>query len=379
MQKYQNRKDEEMKVIMCGGGTAGHVNPAIAVAQELKSQQPNAKILFIGREGGRENDLVTNAGFEVKTVKIQGLKRSFSPQNVRSVFNALAARRTAKQIIQQFEPDVILGTGGYVCWPVISAGSTLGIPVAIHESNLSAGLTTRLLSKKCDIVLLNRKETKEYLSKRVCTKVVGNPLRQDFSRITKDEARRRIGIKTGEILIVSFGGSIGAEKINETMLEVIKKHSSVKSNVKHIHATGERYFSSLKEKAKKYEKDGCKILPFIHNMPTVLRAADIAVCRSGAMTVSELEEAEVAAILIPSPNVTDDHQLKNAKYLSDKGAAELIEEKNLNAEELKSVLEKLENDENGRKKRAKNIKALSTPDSAKSIVEELILLKKSIN
>ncbi|MBQ8302983.1 MAG: undecaprenyldiphospho-muramoylpentapeptide beta-N-acetylglucosaminyltransferase [Clostridia bacterium] len=365
-----------MKIIFCGGGTAGHITPAIAVAEEVRKSDKNAKILFIGRNGGRENELVKKAGFEIKTINVGGLKRSLSLKNIKTVLNAVKAIKTASSIIEEFDPDVILGTGGYVCWPVIYAGKRLGVRTAIHESNVIPGLTTRLIAGKCNKVFLNHKETADHLGSKVKTVVVGNPLRSEFYKITKDEARRKLGIPSDEILIVSFGGSIGAEKINNVMLEVIEKYSSQKSKIKHLHSTGERYFWSMNIDQKKYESKGCKILPFINDMPTALRAADIAVCRSGAMTLSELAASEVAAILIPSPNVTDNHQYKNAKHLLEAGAAVLIEEKNLSAEVLITELDSLKNDKNGRKKRAKTLSALQTPDSARLILGELFPKKQ---
>ena len=361
-----------MKIILCGGGTAGHINPAIAVAEEIKQQNPTAEILFIGRDGGKENDLVTKAGFPIKTLKLQGLRRSLSPDNFKSILYAIKARSEAKKIIKHFSPDIIIGTGGYVCWPVITAGKSLGIPVAIHESNVSPGLTTKLLSSKADIVLLNHTETKSFLSKKIKTKVVGNPLRSDFKKIDRDQARSKLGLRKGEILITSFGGSIGARKLNEVIIEVMKSYSSKENGVRHIHSMGTRYYS---EEIIGYKN--CRILPYIDNMPEVLLASDIVICRSGAITLSELSEVGVASILIPSPNVSDNHQYKNAKYLLDNGAAMLIEEKNLTAASLVVNIKELKNDENARKKRAKKIKSFSTPSAAKDIVKELFLLKNS--
>ena len=366
-----------MRLLLCGGGTAGHINPAIAVAEEIKKQNPDAQILFIGREGGRENEIIKNSGLELQTIKIQGIKRSLNPENIKSVILAIRAIAKAKKIIKRFKPDVILGTGGYVCWPVITAGKSLGIPSAIHESNISPGLTTKLLAKKSDIVFLNRKETENYLPKGTKTLAVGNPLRQGFAKVSRNEAREKLKIKENETLIVSFGGSIGAEKMNEVILRIIENYSSKKDGVKHIHATGKRYYDKTRD-YNKFERFGCKIIPFINNMAETLMAADIVISRSGAMTLSELSEVGVSAILVPSPNVTDNHQFINAKYLFDLGAADLITEENLTEETLKRAIERLKIDKNGRKKRAKNIKALSTPKSAKLIAKELILLKSGI-
>lgn len=364
-----------MRLLLCGGGTAGHVNPAIAVAEELKSRNKEAEILFIGREGGRENELITGAGFNLKTLKIEGIRRSLSTDNIRRVITALKAKEKAEKIIKDFAPDVVLGTGGYVCWPVITAADKLDIPTALHESNVSPGLTTRLVSNKCDMIFLNNEKTKEYLSKKTKTRVVGNPLKKDFERVDRESARRKMGIKNDEIFILSFGGSIGAKKLNETIVEVMEKHSSKTEKIKHLHATGKRYYNQAEKKYMDRPHGGCRIVPYINNMAASLSAADIVICRCGAMTLSELSAIGVASILIPSPNVSANHQYKNGIPLFETGAADLIEEKNLTSELLTERILFLENNKIERKNRAKNIKAFFKPNAAKEIVEGLFALK----
>ena len=363
-----------MRIILCGGGTAGHINPAIAVAEEILESEPASEILFIGRDGGRENELVTKAGIRLQTLPIKGLKRSLSLENVSRIRDAILARRRAEKIIKEFKPDVILGTGGYVCWPVISAGKSLGLPVAIHESNITPGLTTKLLAKSCDVVFLSQEKTKEYLNKKSRTFVVGTPLRKEFTNLSRSECRRKLGLKEDDILIISFGGSIGADKINQAMIEVMKSYSTKEEHITHIHATGERYYKSLPYEDKNFDKNRCKIKAYIDNMPTLMKAADIAVCRSGAMTITELCAAGVASILIPSPNVTGNHQYMNAKLLSDHGAAEIIEEKELTSKSIIETINRLKIDKNGRKSKAKAMQRLYEPNSAKNIVKRLKLL-----
>ncbi len=364
-----------MKAILTAGGTAGHINPAIAIAEEIKSIHHDAKILFVGREGGFENDLIKKAGFEYKTINIQGLKRGFSLVNFKKLYLALEAKSKAKEIIKEFKPDIILGTGGYVCWPIISVGADMKIPSAIHESNYAPGLTTKLLAKKCNVVFLNNAETKKLLPNGTKTVVSGTPLLQSFLQNDRAKARQKLGIGEKDVFIASFGGSIGSEKMNETILEVIKKYSSKEKIIKHLHATGQQHFESIKKNFSPDEKSGCEIVPYIHNMSTVLHAADIVITRCGAVTLSELAAVGVASILIPSPNVAENHQFKNAKALSDDGSAILIEEKNLSFESLKNAIDELKNDEFGRKKRAKSIKGKSKDNSAKIIVKELLSLK----
>ena len=362
-----------MRLLLCGGGTAGHVNPAIAIAEELRASHSDSEILFIGREDGNENSLISDAGFKFRTLKIKGIKRSLSTENIKRALNAIKSIAKAKEIIKEFSPDVILGTGGYVCWPVILAGKKMGIPIAIHESNITPGLTTKLLAKKSDIVFLNHDATKNHLPKKVNAITVGNPLRRSFKKTSRNDARQTLGISEKELLILSFGGSIGAEKMNEVIIEVIKDFSSKEKSIKHIHAVGKRYFNEIKQRKEEYPR--CKILPFIDDMPTLMRAADIVICRCGAMTLSEICEVGVASILIPSPNVTGNHQYKNGKYLENMGGAILIEEENLSKETLISAIKMLKNDEFGRKTRAKKSKALSVKNSEKVILKELFLLK----
>lgn len=364
-----------MRIILCGGGTAGHVSPALAVADEIIEQDKNCSLLFIGREGGRENEAVTKAGIQLKTLKVRGLIRSIKVENLKRICEAIEARSEAKKIIKEFRPDVVLGTGGYVCWPVLSAAHALGIPTALHESNAIPGLTTRLISKKCDIIFLNHKESSKHLGRNVNCVTVGNPLRKSFSSLTRENARRKLGLKPTDIFILSFGGSGGAEKINEVLIPVVKNYSSKEPDIKHIHATGVSYYSDLPDDIKNYNKGGCQIKAYIDDMPQLLSATDIAICRCGAMTISELCQCGVCSVLIPSPNVTDNHQFENARLLQDKDAAIVIEEKNLSADNLISVINRLKSDKNGRKRRAKNIKHLSTPNAAKKIVNELKMLK----
>ncbi len=362
-----------MRLLLCGGGTAGHINPAIAVAEELLEGDKNADVLFVGRIGGKENQLIEDRGFKLKTINVQGLKRRLTLKNLSVIKNAINSISEAKTIINEFKPDVIMGTGGYVCWPVLIAGAELKIPTAIHESNITPGLTTRILSKKVDLVFLNKEETKKYITKRAKTLTVGNPLRKGFQRINKTEARRRLGVSENALMIVSFGGSIGSEKMNKVIMDVMEDYSSKNANIRHFHATGKRYYAE--NKADGHPLKNCTILPYIEDMPLYLNATDIAICRCGSMTLSEICEAAVPSILIPSPNVTGNHQLANAKYLEKANAAILLEEKNLTSKSLIDAINQLKSEKYGRKTRAKSLKALSTPNSAKIIVSELFLLK----
>lgn len=365
-----------MRLLLCGGGTAGHITPALAVAEEIRRMSPDADILFVGREGGKENDAIEKAKIRLKTIKIQGLKRSLSVENIKRIRQAIDARNKAEKIIKDFRPDVILGTGGYVCWPIISAGKKLNIPTAIHESNIFPGLTTKILATKCNRVFLGYKEGAEYLPKRARTLAVGNPISNDFFKTTYKDSRRRLNIKDDELFILSFGGSIGAGRLNDVVIETMKSYSGIEGKIKHIHATGHRYFERCNS-SQNVKYPGCKIVPYIENMPLALRAADIVICRCGAMTLAEIAAVGVAAILIPSPNVSGNHQYRNAIHFSKNGAAILIEEKNLSSEVLEKTINELKFDKIGRRNRAENIKSYFEPDSAKRIVKELFKLQSN--
>lgn len=364
-----------MKIVLSGGGTSGHVHPALAIAEALSLDNPKCEIVFIGRQGGRENAPMKDIAKELYEIEIYGIRRSLTPKNLKSIYCAIKARRDARKIIKKLAPDVVVGTGGYVCWPVLSAAASLSIPTIIHESNAVAGLTTRLIYKKCDRVLINYSETAKQLNgaKEIIT--VGNPLRLGFTSLNRKSARRALGLTDKDILIVSFGGSLGAEAINKCAISLLKNYSIKNPRVKHIHATGAINYSESEYGEYKSGKGGCKILPYIDNMPTMLHAADIAICRAGAVTLSEISSVGCTSILIPSPNVTDNHQYKNAKILSDSGAAILIEEKNLTYESLLEHVRRLAENTEERKRISKCIEKFAKRDSTEKVVK---IIKEAI-
>ena len=363
-----------MRIILTGGGTGGHVTPAIAIAEEMKKIDKECKILFIGRDGGRENDAIKRSGFEYTTISVSGLRRSVSPQNCKALFLAIKAYASARRILKAFKPEIVVGTGGYVTWPVVRAAQSLGIPTVIHESNAVLGLATRLLSKRCDKVLINHESCASMLKKSVPYAVVGNPIRTDFGRISRSEARQSVGVKDTDTFIVSFGGSGGSEKMNEVVISVMENYSSKQKNLYHIHATGEAYYEKFSGRIKTVGKK-CEIIPYIHDMPTMLRAADIVITRCGALTLSELSCVGVASILIPSPNVTADHQLKNGRVISKEGGAVLIEEKDLTVNSLKDAIARLSSDKALRARMSKCIEKFAIPNSRELCVREILSLR----
>ena len=365
-----------MNILICGGGTAGHITPGIAIAKEIKQKSRQNRVLFIGRQDGAENELISNAGFPYTTLDIHGLYRRFTIKNIDVLQKAVNAKREAKKIIKAFSPDAIIGTGGYVCWPVLNAGYSMNIPIFIHESNIYPGLTTRLLSKKCNKVFLYSEDSAKYLPKKTKYSVVGNPIPKDFFITKKDEARRQLGIKKDDVFILSFGGSLGAEKINEAILNFMKIYSVKQSKIHHIHATGKAHYSPAFN-TKKLTENNCMIVPFLNEMYKYMKAADIVICRSGAMTLTELSACATAAILIPSPNVSDNHQYKNAMTFAEKNAAIVIPENELCEKRLVKETTSLVNNSSKRQEMSKCIELFAKKDVEKSIFNEIVAILES--
>ena len=370
-----------MRVLMTGGGTGGHVNPAIAIANTIKANNPDAEIAFVGTKRGIENKLVASEGYPVYHVEVRGFKRSLSPKNIKAAYLALVSPLRAKKIIREFSPDIVIGTGGYVCWPVLVAASKMNIPTMVHESNALPGVTVRQLQKYVDKILLNFKEAEKYLTAKNKLVHVGNPLRSAFGTLTKEEARKKLGIDGKyKYFILSYGGSLGAEKVNNAALELMKKYVSERPNVLHVHATGSLEHDAALSKYAEYGLEGCEniqLLEYIYDMPVRMAAADIVISRAGAMTVSELSMMKKAAVLIPSPNVTDNHQYKNAKVLADAGAAILIEERELVGGRLVDEIASLCENSEGRRSMEEKIGNFANKDANRLIYNEIMKLIKS--
>ena len=334
MPLYRN-EDTGVKIMFCGGGTAGHVYPALAMAQIAKGIYRDAEFVFIGRRGGEENAAITKAGYEVEEITVEGLSRSFSIKSLKAIIKAIAATREAGKLIAKHKPDIVIGTGGYVCWPVLKAALSRKIPTAIHESNAYPGLVTRLLASRCDAVMLGFGEAEEYLGRKSNVYVIGNPVRSDFGKISRKYARRRLGIPEKSFLCVSFGGSLGAAKMNDAIIDAIPEITKRHPGYVHVHATGRRYFDSVKEGAMRITSSSAsRIVAYLDNVPLWFAAADLAITRAGAITIAELEAAALPSILIPSPNVSDNHQTKNALAKEAEGGAVLLAEQNLSKEHL---------------------------------------------
>ncbi len=328
-----------MRLLLAGGGTAGHINPALAIATFVKSKEADAQILYVGAKGKMEEKLVPKAGFDFKAIEIAGFKRSLAPCAIKHNINTLkliiSSEKTSRKIISEFKPDICIGTGGYVSGPVIRTAQKMGIPTLIHEQNAFPGVTTKMLSKKANCVMLAVEDAKKHLDASCNISFTGNPIRKSINTIDKESAKKELNLED-KPLILSFGGSLGARKINEAVAELLE-WSCKEKKYQHIHAYGQygKWMPELlKGKGVDISHKDIDIREYIDNMPNCLAAADLVICRAGAITLSEIQAAGKAAILIPSPNVAENHQYHNAMALVDKNAAFILEEKDLSGKTL---------------------------------------------
>lgn len=376
-----------MRVLVSGGGTAGHINPALAIADKIKAEQPDSVIEYVGTPTGMENQLVPKAGYKIHGVAVRGFKRKLSLDNIDAAIKAFTSVSKAKKIIKEFKPDIVIGTGGYVCWPVMKAAAKMGVPTAIHESNAVPGVATKMLSKMVDKIMISFESTKDYFNcDRTKFVLTGNPVSEKILKADKAEMRKKLGIPDDKVVILSAGGSLGARRINEAVFHLINEYSVKDDGVFHFHATGRGGFE---EQAELYAKAGFEradedslvknnvaVMRYIYNMPEVLACADVVICRAGAMTLSEIAAMKKSAVIIPSPNVTNNHQYKNAKVLADGDAATLIEEKELTGELLLEKVKMYTDDVMLREMTGENIKKFAVYDTLDRIYDIVCGLTK---
>ena len=363
-----------MKALITGGGTGGHINPALAIASIIKEHEPDSQFLFAGTPFGMEARLIPEAGYDFAPIKVRGFQRKISLENIKrnaeAVSYLVTALPRAKQIIKEFKPDVVIGTGGYVSGPVVYQAAKLGIPTAIHEQNAYPGVTTRILTKKVNKVMLTVKEALDYLGTDIEYTVTGLPVRAELFEKTKEQARKELGFDES-FTVLSFGGSLGAGCINETMAEVIKYTRANDLKINHIHGYGgmgkETFPAAMKKYGVPMKSDRTRITEYINDMDTCMAAADLVICRSGATTLAELEAMGKPAILIPSPIVAGNHQFHNANVLGKAGAAIVIEQKNVKCEEVTGIIEDLYNDPSRVKEMSECSKKLWISDTSDKI------------
>ena len=372
-----------MNLIFTCGGTAGHINPAIAVANMMKERHPDANILFIGATGHMEEKLVPQAGYALKCLPGSGLSRGKNlaaiKKNLHAVKCVIDAVSECKKIFREFKPDCIIGTGGYASFPALYAGAQMKIPTCVHESNALPGLTTKLAASRADRVMVAFEESLQHYKHPEKVQVVGMPVRKEFLYTSREAARAALGIGE-EKLVVSAFGSLGAKVMNQTMASMFALEKADGYPFRHIHATGSFGWEWMPQLVEEQGVDlsaapTIDMREYIYDMPTVMNAADVIIGRAGASSCNEIAAAGIPAILIPSPNVTANHQEKNARVLSDNGAAILVLEKECTPEGIYQTVKELLEDREKAESMASALRSMAVPDSAEKIcavIEELI-------
>lgn len=370
-----------MNVLFAAGGTAGHINPALAIADKLCKTFPETTVLFIGKPDGMEKKLVTKAGYDFVGVDMYGFERGFSPKslthNVKAAYcYFISAKSSVKKIINQFKPELVIGTGGYVTATVLSQANAMKIMTVTHESNSYPGMATKMLSTRADRVLLATEDAKKHLKDTSRCVVTGNPLRTNIPIEERSAAKKRLGL-SDDFTVLSFGGSLGANRITNAVAELISWENKA-GKINHIHSYGGKNKDIFAEALAKngVTKDEKRHIfrDYIDNMYTCMSAADLIISRAGAMTITELTEIGRASILVPYPAATENHQFYNAKTLADKGAAVIIEDAELTGESLIKAVSELYNDREKLLEMEKNAHSMKKSDAADRIIGEIIEL-----
>ena len=368
------------RVIFTCGGTAGHINPAIALAQLMAERDPGTEFLFVGAERGLEKDLVPKAGYEFRTVHISSFHRSFKPRELRhnfiSVYNLTRAPGEARRILREFRPDAVIGTGGYASYPIVKAAARAGIPTAVHESNAVPGLTTEMLEPYADRIMVGFESCRKHYRHPEKVVVTGTPVRADFFAQTREEARKSLGLDDGRPLIVSFWGSLGAAGMNSQMAEFMALEAA-KQPFHHIHGAGKQGCARMRAwlEEKGVDLEACPALQlreYIYDMAPVMRAADLVICRAGASTISELTALGVPALMVPSPYVTNNHQEKNARALEEAGGAVVLTEPACSGAALFQAACGILRDEIRRESMERAMSALGIRDAAERIYQTVL-------
>ena len=368
-----------MRILFTCGGTAGHINPAVALARTFQSHDPDCQILFVGADGGMETRLVPREGYECRTVTVMHLvhRISFSAlkKNLKVLAGLRIARKQAEAILDEFKPDLVVGTGGYASFPVVRAAAKRRIPTAIHESNAVPGVTTKSLSGVVDLVMVGFEAALPHYDKAKRVEVTGTPVRPDFFAHTKAEARAKLGLDADTPIVLSFWGSLGAEKMNGYMTQFMARAQRENASFRHIHSAGRNYetmTAALKEQGVK--NPNLDLRDYIYDMPLVMAAADLVLCRAGAATLSEVAAIARPAVLVPSPNVTADHQTKNASVLSQAGGAILLPESECSGDALYELVCGLLADPQRREDMSRALSAMAAPDATEAIYRKLLSL-----
>ncbi len=372
-----------MRVIVSAAGTAGHINPAIAISNKIREKEPNSEIIFIGTNHGLENDLVPRSSFELKRIEAYGLKKELSMTNFKHILSTFKSKNEVEKIIDEFQPDLVLGTGGYICGPVFLAALSKKVPTVLHESNAYPGKAIKFLAKKVDCVLVGFEEAKERMQNAKKVVVTGNPTKirkQTIFQNEKKEILSDLGIKNDLPIVLIFGGSQGAQKINEAIVDLVK--GKLNQDYQIIWATGRNQYDIVKENFEKSSmsiknlKD-VKVLPYIYNMEELINIADLVICRSGAMTITELSICSKPAIFVPLPSKSANRQEDNARVLEKLGAAKIVLNQELTGEKLASEIDDVIKDKTKLEKMGKAANKIAPQDVEEKIYEEIKKIVKN--
>ena len=373
-----------MRVIIAAAGSAGHINPGLAIANKIKEKEPDSEIIFVGTTRGLENDLVPRAGYELKTIEAYGLSKQISIQNLKKIYKTLNATGKARKIIQKFKPDVIVGAGGYICGPVVWAAKKEKIPVVLHESNAFPGRAVKFLAKKADKILISFEDARSRITNASNIVFTGTPIKIEKREYTSEERKTILntgGLKENLPTILIFGGSQGAQKINESVIGILENKLNKEYQI--IWATGPKQYSIIKEELSKKNINienivNAKILPYIYNMEEIMNVSNIIVARSGAMTITEISNLGKPSILVPLPNVSQDHQLYNAKVLENVGAAKIILNNELTKDNLNKEIEKIIKEPELMKKMGEKALSKSVKNVQENIYKEISKVIKNV-
>ena len=366
-----------MRAIIAAAGTGGHINPGLAIANKIMEKEKDSSIIFIGTNRGLETDLVPRSGYSLKTINAHGLERKITIQNIKNLFETYKSIKEAKEIIKEFKPDILIGTGGYICVPTVIASKKLGIPVILHESNAFPGIAVKLFKNKADKILVGFKDAKERLDNKENVIVTGNPIKIkkiDYTESQKEKIKTDLGLALDKPVVLVFGGSQGAQSINRSFIEIIVNKKN--KNYQIMWAAGPEQYEKIKEKLNEINIDinnieNAKIVPYIYNMEEVMNISDLVVCRSGAMTITEVSVVGKPAIFIPFPFATENHQEYNARVLEKVGAAKIILDKDINSELLGNTRNKIIKNKKSLEEMGKNAEKVTIPNVEENIYKEI--------
>lgn len=369
-----------MKLYITGGGTGGHVTPGLAIARYFQSRHPDTEVRFAGTEKGIESRLVPREGYPLDTIEIIGLRRAFSPaaigHNLKALQLAAASVGKAKKLLRAARPDVVVGCGGYASFPVVSAAQKLGIPTVLLEVNAFPGVTTKMLAKKADKVLICFEEARALVGGGEKTVLTGSPVRGEIVFADRQKAREKLGLQPEEKLVVSFWGSMGAKYMNERMAGMLALETARGTTFRHVHATGSAAYKWLpqmaREQGAQLAHSTIELTEYIYDMASYMAAADLVICRAGAATIGELCALGRASIMVPSPYVAENHQEKNARALEHAGACEVLLEADASPETLLQMTERLLADDAGRSEMGRAAAKLAQLDASEKIYQQIL-------